>query len=339
MVNACPLVNLPCRLFALVAPLFLTAAIQAEDAPAFPADPNAWINSGPLSVSGLKGKGIVLWFFEEESPNVRDRWAEMLKEAAKFDGQPVVFIAVNSGNQRAPIEAYIRELKVPWPVIVDPTRDFEKACQLIKEIDAANVSQIRYITPSGEILAGLTDEISDAAEKAVEGAEWKVDPKSIPDTLKSTWSAVEIGNYKGLSGSLKKFMASTKPDIKEAAGKLMAVVQQEMTDQMATIKEAQEGGNAYKAFELANGMTDRFAGLELPKELATLKKDLTKDPKVKAGVAAAKNLEAARKQLATGNPGAKNKAVATLEKIIQEFPETTLALHAKAILDYSDSGK
>src|SRR5437588_7860718 len=50
-------------------------------------DPNAWVNSGPLSVSALKGKGIVLYYFEEDDQAVRNKWAELLDAAKKFDGQ------------------------------------------------------------------------------------------------------------------------------------------------------------------------------------------------------------------------------------------------------------
>ncbi len=32
---------------------------------ALPSDPNAWINSPPLDLEALKGKGVFLWFYEE----------------------------------------------------------------------------------------------------------------------------------------------------------------------------------------------------------------------------------------------------------------------------------
>ena len=332
MFKLCSAARLPGWSFALIAGLVVATCAEAEDAPPFPTDPAAWINSSPLSISGLKGKGIVLWFFDEESPKIRERWPAMIKSAQKFDNEPVVFIAVNSGTARGQLENYLQEMKVTWPVLVDSARDFEKACQMIQEVSPENESQIRYIKPGGEMLPGLTDDIDEAAKKAGEGAEWKMSPIGIPEPMKATWMAVEIGNYKGLSPTLKKSMSSSKGDVKDVGTKLMAIVQQEITDQMTALKEVQEAGNPYRAYEIVNGMSDHFASFELPKEVATLKKDLTTDAKVKAGIAAVKSLDAARKQLAqaaANDSGPKNKArdkaVKMLEKIVSDFPDTALA--------------
>jgi peroxiredoxin len=316
--------------------LAMVSIAHADQAPPFPSDPDAWLNTGPLSVSGLKGKGIVLWFFDEDDAGCKARWPEMIEAAKKYDGRPVVFIAVNSGSPKAKIQGYVQQNKVPWKILVDTSRDFEKACGLFQEIGPQNASQIRFIKPSGQIELAIKDDIEEAADKAVEGAAWKMEPDSIPAALKATWQAVEIGNYKGLAGSLKKSTSSSKADVKEAAGKMMEVIQKEIDDEMAKIKEAQDASNPYHAFELLTEMSEHFNGFDLPKELATIKKDLSKDPKVKAGQMASKSLELARKQMASGTPALKNKAKTTLEKIVSDFPDTMVAQQAKALLDFAE---
>lgn len=47
--------------------LCLTAsgAAAQESAFAFPAHPTNWLNSPPVSAEALRGKGVVLYFFEE----------------------------------------------------------------------------------------------------------------------------------------------------------------------------------------------------------------------------------------------------------------------------------
>lgn len=119
----------------------------------------------------------------------------------------------------------------------------------------------------------------------------------------------------------------------------MAIVQQEINDQMEGIKAAQEAGNPYKAYEIVSVLSDRFMGFELPKEVPNLKKDLSKDAKVKAGLTASKSLESVRRQLGSSESGSKNKAhekaLKSLEKIISDFPDTTLAKQAQALYDYS----
>lgn len=316
--------------FAFATPAF------ADPPPPFPTDPNAWINSGPLSASGLKGKGVVLWFFEEGDRGSAARWASTVDEVKKFEGRPVVFIAVNSGNPRPVVDAYMRQVRGTWPVIVDQTRSFEKACGLFQEVDAQTVSQFRYILPDGEMKTAVMDDIKEIAELAEEGAAWKIDPSEIPDPLKQAWFAVEIGNYKGLASTLKKSTSSSKADVKDAATKLMDSVKQEIDAQMTKINEAHEGSNSFKTHELLSELFDRFNGFELPKETATLKKELAKDAKVKSGMAALKSLELERRKLAIGNPAAKAKSIAALEKIVSDYPDTLLAVQAQALIDSAE---
>jgi hypothetical protein len=328
--------NVPRVLIAFVAFAAMMSEVLADPAPPFPTDPNSWANSGPLSVGALKGKGIVLYYFEEDDQGVRNNWTALLEAAKKFDGQPVIFIAVNSGSPKQKIQGYLSQVKVPWPIIVDTNRDFEKASGLFQPISETVTFQYRYITPDGEIHTGVKDDLEELAEKAVEGAAWKVEPSTIPDAVKATWTAVEIGNYKGLAASLKKFSASSKGDVKEAAGKLMEVIQKEIDEQLAKVKEAQEAENTFHAYELIEDVTTRFNGFELPKDVATSKKELAKDAKVKAGLTATKTLETARKQLAGSNANAKTKSKAALEKIVADFPDTNLAHQAKQLLEYAE---
>ena len=72
----------------------------ADDAFRLPDQPAAWVNSPPISLSALKGKAAVLWFYEEQCPNCKKKWPALLAAAKQYEGQPIVFIAVNSGNSR-----------------------------------------------------------------------------------------------------------------------------------------------------------------------------------------------------------------------------------------------
>src|SRR5688572_16136054 len=105
-------------------------AAERADGLSLPADPRLWINSGPISFDALKGKAAVLWFYEEQCPKCREKWPELLALSKKLEGQPIIFIAVNSGNSRGEVEQYVRSNKITWPVIVDPTREFEQALGL-----------------------------------------------------------------------------------------------------------------------------------------------------------------------------------------------------------------
>ena len=321
-----------CGLVLAMSSLPMAATARADELPPFPSDPAHWINTGPLTGNGLKGKGIVLWFFEEECPRCRERWPGLIESAKKFEGQPVVFIAVNSGSGRSTIEDYVRQVKCPWPVLVDPTRAFEKACG-VKEINLQNIYQMKYAQPDGTLRTGNFSDMAETANKALVDAKWKLDPTEVPDSLKSTWLAIETGNYKGLAIPLRKSQAAGKAEAKEAARKLMEIVQQELDDQVAAIKAAQAAGNTWTAYQLCNQLSVRFASFDLPKDAAALKKDLMKDPQVRAGQAALKSLDGARKLLSSGNPVLQKKAVASLEQVETDFPDTDLSRLARSLID------
>lgn len=320
-----------CGLILIVCEL-ASVASGADVLPQFPPDPAKWINTGPLTTSGLKGKGIVLWFFDDECPRCRDRWSGLIAMSKKYEGQPVVFIAVNSGASRATLEEYVRDVKCTWPVLVDTSREFERACGVFP-ISLQNIYTVKYARADGSLHFGNHDDLPSTVDKALEEAQWKIPPAEIPDSLKPAWVSIETGNYKGVAAPLKKSQNSGKSETKEAARKLMEIVQQEMDDHVSSIKEANDSGNSWSAFQKCNQFSERFTGFDVPKEVAALKKDLMKDSKVKAGLAAQKSLENSRKLLSTGNPSVQKKALATLQQIVSDFPETDLSEAAQAAID------
>ncbi|MBL8827912.1 MAG: TlpA family protein disulfide reductase [Planctomycetaceae bacterium] len=311
--------------------LLSAATAQSTDTPAFPSDPAQWINAAPLSLEALRGKGAFLWFFEEDCPRCRGKWPEMQATAKKFEGQPVVFIAVNSGNNRAAVQTYVREVGLTWPVIVDPDRSFEKQ-HGVDNISLQNIYQARYITADGKARNGSWSEIEGTINQALTGARWKVDPKQIPPALRDAWLAIEFNNYAGAGMTVKKSLSASKYDVKEGANALLSVVQKEIDADAASFQQAVDAQQAWKACEIADQMAVTYRGFDLPLELVKSRKQLSADPQVKAAQVALKGLEAARRQLASNNDAARKNGTATLEKIGQDFPGTRLAEQAQNIL-------
>ncbi len=99
--------------------------------------------------------------------------------AKKHENEPVVFVAINSGNVPAAIQAYVKQNKVDWPVIVDTSRQMEKAAG-VKEICLQNICQARLITPGGSLIMARWDDLEGAVQLALQGAQWKIDPSGIP---------------------------------------------------------------------------------------------------------------------------------------------------------------
>lgn len=324
--------------FAVVT-LLCSAIVQSQERETgkieLPWNPAQWINSGPISAESLKGKAAVLWFFEEDCPRCRERWPDLLTTAKKFEGQPVVFIGVNSGNPRSGVESYAREVNCNWPIIVDSSRELEKAAG-VTEISLKNIYQMRLLTPTGDLIPGNPGDIEGSAQRALAGAKWNVDPAQIPQVLRSAWQAIEFGNFPGGAAAVRKGLTSGKPEVKEGATALNDYVQNELKSMLEEADKEKQAGNSWPAFKLYQRISERFAGFEVPAEALAAKKTLATDSQVQKQLVAQKTLEAIRKSLASSSPAAKRTAGARLKKLAEDSAGTDAAQEAQTLLDQLD---
>jgi thiol-disulfide isomerase/thioredoxin len=297
-----------------------------------PANPAMWLNSPPLTTDTLKGKGVVLWFYEEQCPSCRKKWPDMYAVAKKFEGEPVVFIAVNSGNPRDEVEQYAKGVSLPWPVIVDPTREFEKQW-LDNEISLENIHQVRLILPSGRQEVANWNDFEGAVQKAAEGATWKIDPKTIPAAFQPTWRLVEMGKYAAAASMVKKGLVTKNEEVKEAATRVNAFVQEELKAAAEKAANLRQSGDSWQAYRAYNELAVSFAGYDLPPEAAAAQKELAADEQVKKQLDSAKTLESIKKTFPPKTDLAKKRIIRRLEQLIEQFPGTEAATEAKSILD------
>ncbi len=331
----------PIAAFALIGACVVNSAFNrgqasaAETAELLPPDPEAWLNSPPLTVDALKGKGVVLWFFEEQCPTCRGKWPGLYELARRYEGQPVVFIAVNSGNSPVQVAQYARDVKLTWPIIVDPTRQYEKLWW-DQQISLQNIHQVGLILPNGDQQSGQWNNLEGSVKRALKGASWKIDPKTIPAALLPTWQMVELGNYAAAASLLKKGLVTKNPDVKEAATRVNTFVQGEIRSAMEKAAKARSDGDAWRAYQLYNAVATSFAGYDLPAELSAALKELPADAKVKREIAAAKALEGIQKSLLSARSDTAQKRIASrLEQFISQYSDTEAAVQARQFLGNS----
>ncbi|MGC4005144.1 MAG: redoxin family protein [Pirellulales bacterium] len=253
------------------------ACVRAETAPEFPA---TMINSPPLNKDGLKGKVVVLYFFEEDCPRCREGWPARLKVAQGYVGKPVIFIAVNSGNAGGEVASYLKETNVNWPTIVDTNRSFEKAAG-VNEISLQNIYQALIITPEGDLVSANPSALNESVDRYLPQAKWRIDPADIPDGLKPAWQLIEIGNF----NQAGKLLAASKKSIKDEAGKtaaekLAAAITEEFTKVTAAPAAAETAGKTWDAYKGYQTALVQFADLPETKELKTKVAKLANDPQV-----------------------------------------------------------
>ena len=301
-------------------------------APKLPANPGQWVNSPPITNEMLAGKAVVLYFFEEECPKCVEAWPKVLSATTKFEGQPVMFIAVNSGTARPQLENYLRRNKVMWPVICDSDRSFES--QFPFKISLQNIKQVYLILPNGSLKTGEFDNLEGSAVDGLREAKWRVDPKELPQQLKAAWQAIEFGKYSDAAPLLKKHL-NGKGAIKDSAQMLNQVVLDDLTVQLDAAKKALDDDQKWPAFKKYSAIPVKFKGFAVPSDVATTIKELTGDDAIKEELAAFKTLELA-KQSAAKSPTARKGAIKQLQNLIKDHGNTEAAQEAEEILKQAE---
>jgi thiol-disulfide isomerase/thioredoxin len=305
-----------------------------ETLPDLPASPAQWINSSPIPAEILKEKAVVFWFFEETCPRCEGKWPEMLTAAQKFNGKPVLFVAVNSGTPRPQIEQYVRRNKITWPILLDPDRSFEKASG-VNEISLQNIYQSRLLKGDGSFSGGSFD-IAEVADDGLATAKWRIDPAEIPEELQPTWQQVEFGNFPAAAQSLKKNMASGKEEIKAGAEKLQAAVDAELQGTIKAAADAKSAGETWKAYKSLSEVNQRFKGYAIPADVATEVKALKGDELVKKELAAAKAFDTLKQKVTSGKFPPKS-IRGQMEKFLEQHPGTEAAESVTEALAKFDS--
>ncbi len=307
------------------------SSAAAEKAPEFPTSPEQWINSAPLTLESLKGKAVVLYYFEEECPRCRGMWPARLEMAKKYEGQPILFIAVNSGTPRPAIQTYVKEVGVTWPVLLDFDRSFEKSSSL-PEINLNNILQVKSIDGKGRFEYTNSDKMEETVEKLLKTAHWRVDPAAVPAALKPAWQAVELANFPAAASTIKKSLTSPKADVRQGAEKLQAAVQQEIDAALAAADKLAKSDKKWEAYKAYLQVTDRFQGFTMPETVSAAKTELSADDRVKIELAGYKSLQSAKKLVATDGSPTHSRATNALKKVVQEHGSTEAGAEAKELL-------
>jgi len=318
----------------LVSLMFSAQALQA--APELPADPRAWVNSTPLSLEALEGKAVVFYFFEEQCPRCMEKWPPMLESAAKFQGEPVVFIGVNSGTSRQTVESYARKVKVPWPIIVDTDRSLEQAFDLPREISLQNIYQMKVKYPDGHIESGNPAQFEQTVNEALKDAKWKIDPKTLPEQTLAAWKEVELGDYQRALPQLKRILSARNEEVKTAAQQLEAVVMEDLKKQQDAAQTAEENKDIWEAYKTYSLIANRFKGFEGSKEAAAKVKEYARHDDVKTEQTAFKKLDLAKRTGSRGDQASVTRAIALLKALIDDYPDSDAAAEAKDILAVVD---
>lgn len=312
--------------------------VQEKSTPA-PTLPNSWAQGGPYSLEALRGKVIFLVYYEEGCPSCRKRWPARAAAAKKYDGKPIVFIAVNSGNAPERVLAYMRSVRCDWPTIADTDRSFEQASG-VGTISLRNIEQTRIISPEGKLVAinkvtwddGTVLDLSTpdkAAEYFLKHASFRIDPEAVPARYKQAWDAFEFGRPADAVKRLR--LLAPKSDADTAFyEKINALLAEDAASRIAKAEAAAEAGEKWKAYQLYDGIRSDFAGHPQGDAARDAWRELAADPQVKNEKAAATMLARIRVLAANRHPAKQAQAKQAAALLIKKYPDTEAAQAARA---------
>lgn len=298
-----------------------------------PTDSRLWHNSAPLTMESLEGKGVVFYFFEEESPRLAANWPPLQGLSKQYEGKPVLFIGVNSGTDPRVLKRYLGQYRVGWPVIHDIDRSLETAMGVPKLTPGGEEFAVRYVAGDGSQGQGKGADFAGTAQSALKGASWRVDPASVPAKLLGAWRSVELGDFASAARPLLQAADAKDDSLKAGAEKILAAVETELTD---IAKEAQDDlneGDEWSAYKKLDSISERFDGYEfdLIERAETKSKELARTEAVKDQVSASRMLEKAMATASRGGAAVK-RAAGLLNRIVEDFPSTEAAGKAQELL-------
>ncbi|MBS0210763.1 MAG: redoxin domain-containing protein [Planctomycetes bacterium] len=309
-----------------------TTSVIGNRAPEFPQAPSAWVNSMPLSLEAVAGKGIVMYFFHAADQGNQKAWPKVLDTAKESEGKPVLFIGIVPGVPAQVVQSYAQQFSIPWPMIADQDRALEAAYG-VGTIAADNATQVMYIKADGTVGRGDYRDLARTATSAGAGAKWKLDPATVPEGLKPAWFAIEFGDPSKAALVIKKALTSRKQEEKSSAENLKAIVQNTIEKLAEEAKKASDDGKKWDAYVIYNKLTEDYKGFDLPPEVPTQKKELAASAEIKAAIAARKQIDLAKKQIALGKPANKKQAATALTKVVNDMAGNALGKEAQALLD------
>jgi peroxiredoxin len=307
------------------------AQLATEQQIELPQASQAWINSEPIAVAGMRGKSIVLYFFEKGCPRCRERWPAIMAAKEQMKGKPVMLIAVSSGNPPASVTRYVRENNISIPVIVDASRTLETAAG-VGIISLQNIYQAVTIGPQGNVERANAQDLLSSLESAASQSSWNVDPTTMPAALMPLWQQIEFGNFAGTGKLVVRRLQDRKPEIKQAAEALNRYANQQIQQRIEQAADATANDHLWVAYQLKQQLNTDFAGYELPDSLVNEISALEKDPTVRNEIEAMKLWNLVLKSMATGNTPP-TRLNAMCNRITTQFPGTEAARLATQTLN------
>ena len=283
---------------------------------------SGWVNAKDLSLERLKGKVIVLFFFEEECPRCLAGIPGRNALRRSYADKPVVFIAINSGTPKSAVEEYAKSNKMEWPIWVDDQRETEKPFGF--KISLQNIYQWYVVDPEGKLHSAPFEEaaLRTDIDKYLATAKMTFDGVTIPDKLKPLARDLELGQYDPNLADLAQIAAKGPKDIQSAAQAMYEKLKPLAESGLEKGKALEGEGKKYLAYLEYSKVAAWFKRTDYEKTAMAALAPLKKDKEVQEEIAAKAMLDQAKSLLSSSKKGDKESASVLLGMVQKKYPST-----------------
>ncbi|HZE99770.1 MAG TPA: redoxin domain-containing protein [Planctomycetota bacterium] len=289
---------------------------------------SGWVNSKELSLDRLKGKVVIVFFFEEQCPRCIASIPARNQLRKNYADKPVVFIAINSGNPKSVIEDYVKSNKFEWPIFIDERRETEKPFGFT--ISLQNIYQWFMIDPDGKLHRTAFDEkgVAEDIDKHLSEAKMLFDGISVPEKLKPMARDLEFGQYDPGVSELATLAAKGPKDLQPAAEAMYDKLKPMAESGLEKARALEAEGKKYPAYGEYARVASWFRKTDYEKTATTAMAALKKDKEVQDELAAKALLDQAKALLSSSKKGEKEGAAPILAALQKKYPGSEAAREA-----------
>lgn len=308
----------------------LPAAADVKDFP-----PGSFNDGQRYSLEDMKGKVVVLFFYEQNCPRCTGEIPNRNKVVDQFAGKPVKFFAIGAGDTLMETKSYVTGNRLKMTSFSDVFGVMQYRYGT-GQISLQNIWQFRVIGPKGDVVANSMDPAD--IERALSGAIWKFKDGGYDQRLMPIIDALEWGQYVPAVRELKKYTKGGNKATQESANKLWDTLKTEAKGWMDEAAKAVET-DPVKAYDTYTKVSAAFVGDDLGKEADAGLKSLAKNQAVTDELAARKMFELFYTASSKAMPQQKPQFIQQAQAIAKKYPETPTGKKAASLATELEGSK
>jgi len=317
------------RRLAFVSLLLCPSLALADGAdPMLEFPPGAFSDGGRYDLADLKGKVVVLVFFEIDYGDNKAKVPEWNKLVEQYKDKPIKFLAVAPHSDLPKVQKYATQNNLEMPIYADNLDLMES--EWGEQIAMDNARAYRILGPEGNVVGReMTAEVLDSA---LTGVSWKFKGKGYDDPkLTKIVDLLDWNQYAPAVKLLRPFVRKEPvTPLAKAATNLYAELKSE-GEQWKTDAGDQAATDPVKAFDLYTKISTVFAGDQFANTVIAPLRKLKAEKAVTDELAARAEYNQLYNTLPRAKPSQREEAQQYCAGIATRYPDSPTGKKADAL--------